>query len=332
MAYWWVNQNQTWKQETQGGFLWSPKRNRNGAYNQFYENMKLVELGDVVFSFFDQRIQFAGVVEQSAVSANKPAEFGDTGENWSHEGWYVAVRWYRAPVLVHPKSIISQIRPHLPSKYSPLNAQTGDGLQSVYLAAVPEPMAKVLLEHMGEFGREVPQLARANRSGASPQIPEDAVEQIIKLEDTVEQVIKNDTTIDETEKQAIVLARRGQGKYRANLGQIEVKCRVTEVSDPRLLRASHIKPWRSCESNHERLDGYNGLLLAPHIDHLFDRGYISFQDDGTLLVWSKLDPKQLQLLGLATDPTPNVGPFHSEQRVYLEYHRTNVFLENQSGS
>ena len=52
MTYWWVNQNQTWKHETGGGYLWSPKRKRNGAYSQFYENMRLVEPGDMVFMDF----------------------------------------------------------------------------------------------------------------------------------------------------------------------------------------------------------------------------------------------------------------------------------------
>jgi len=47
MAYWWVNQNQTWVHEIEGGFLWSPKRNRNGNFNQFYENMRVAELSDV---------------------------------------------------------------------------------------------------------------------------------------------------------------------------------------------------------------------------------------------------------------------------------------------
>jgi hypothetical protein len=93
-----------------------------------------------------------------------------------------------------------------------------------------------------------------------------------------------------------------------------------------LLKASHIKPWRSCANNHERLDGYNGLLLAPHVDHLFDRGYISFADDGELWVSSRIDLRQLELMGVRTSPAVNVGPFSAEQRSYLAYHRENVFL------
>ena len=56
MRYWWVNQNQTYRAEVRGSFMWSPKRNANGARNQFYENMREVSPGDVIFSFCDTRI------------------------------------------------------------------------------------------------------------------------------------------------------------------------------------------------------------------------------------------------------------------------------------
>jgi hypothetical protein len=53
MRYWWVNQNQTYRHEVQGGYLWSPKRNANGAPNPFYESMREVAPGDLIFSFMD---------------------------------------------------------------------------------------------------------------------------------------------------------------------------------------------------------------------------------------------------------------------------------------
>ena len=62
MNYWWVNQNQTFDQEVAGGYMWSPQRRADGAYNQFYENMRLVEPGDFVFSFKDTRIPCVGVI------------------------------------------------------------------------------------------------------------------------------------------------------------------------------------------------------------------------------------------------------------------------------
>lgn len=105
---------------------------------------------------------------------------------------------------------------------------------------------------------------------------------------------------------------------------------MTGVADPRLLKAGHIKPWWCCANNHERLDGYNGLPLAPSIDHLFNEGYISFGDDGTVLVSPHIDRGQLEMLGMTLPKS--VGSFQLERRPYLDFHRRNVFLreaENQ---
>ncbi len=62
VRYWWVNQNQTFRQELDGGYLWSPKRNKNGHRNPFYEFMREVAPGDIVFSFVDTRIAALGIV------------------------------------------------------------------------------------------------------------------------------------------------------------------------------------------------------------------------------------------------------------------------------
>src|SRR3546814_20491762 len=79
------------------------------------------------------------------------------------------------------------------------------------------------------------------------------------------------------------MARRGQGLFKQNVQRIEAFCRVPKVDRIEHLRASHCKPWRDA-SNVERLDGDNGLLLPPDVDHLFDRGFISFADNGTVLL------------------------------------------------
>jgi putative restriction endonuclease len=87
------------------------------------------------------------------------------------------------------------------------------------------------------------------------------------------------------------------------LSEIEKCCRITQIADLRLLRASHIKPWRACNNNQERLDGNNGLLLSPHVDLLFDRGYISVEDDGTLLRSPRIDLADFARLGISPDQT-----------------------------
>src|SRR6516162_7240880 len=313
MSFWWVNQNQTLRAEIEGGFIWSPKRNKNGALNRFYENMKLVEPGDLILSFADQRIGYVGLATDRAVTNAKP-DFGGKGENWDQEGWLVPVRWTKLKAPVQPKALIDQLRPTLPTKYAPLTKE-GNGLQSVYLATIPEAMAAVFVQ----ASKEIDQAAK---------IPSFEIENepVRRFEDRVEAAIKNNTTIDTTEKQELVLARRGQGKFRRNLEQIEDCCRLTGVRDRRFLRASHIKPWRLCETNHERLDGYNGLLLTPTFDHLFDKGYISFSDDGVIFVSDRFPEAVRASLGLPAAQVTNAKAFTDAHKGYLAFHRSKVFL------
>lgn len=94
--------------------------------------------------------------------------------------------------------------------------------------------------------------------------------------------------IGPTEKQQLIQARRKQGIFRANVSHYETACRVTGISIPEHLIASHIKPWHE-STDEERISGHNGLLLAPHIDHLFDGRWISFGDDGSLLISQSLN-------------------------------------------
>lgn len=147
----------------------------------------------------------------------------------------------------------------------------------------------------------------------------------VELQEDLEE-IRADPAIVETERAQLVRARVGQGLFRERVARIERSCRVTGVSDLRHLRASHIKPWRF-STNQERLDGANGLLLAPHVDHLFDRGFISFADDGRLLVSPQLDPVVLQSWGIDTDR--KAGGFTAAQKHYLAHHRATAFVRGQ---
>ena len=132
-----------------------------------------------------------------------------------------------------------------------------------------------------------------------------------------------ETIADRTEREAIVRARRGQGVFRQNVARVEPRCRVTGVTNPAYLIASHIKPWRHA-TNQERLSGDNGLLLAPQADFLFDRGFISFSD-GRVLVSPVADEKSLVKLGLDPDRPPEVGDFSDTQERFLEFHRREIF-------
>jgi len=122
-----------------------------------------------------------------------------------------------------------------------------------------------------------------------------------------------------TEVIQLIKARRGQGVFRQRVAVVEAMCRLTRVDVLEYLRASHIKPWRKSDDR-EKLDGNNGLMLAPHVDLLFDSGLISFENDGSLIVSCKVDPQILAAWNVPVDF--NAGAFNRQQCVYLEHHRT----------
>jgi hypothetical protein len=319
MRYWWVNQNQTYRHEIDGGYLWSPKKNKNEARNQFYENMREVSPGDVVFSFKDTIILAIGIAESYCFESPKPVEFGSTGNYWKDVGWKVKVRFTPLTHQIRPKEHINLLLPFLPNKYSPLQAN-GNGLQSVYLASVNQDMAGVLINLIGP---EVTLLLQASQT-----VQSNTVDDLDLSEQKIEQEIYQNTAINETEKLALVRARRGQGLFKERVREIETRCRITGVENPIHLIASHCKPWRDATDD-ERLNGENGLLLTPSIDHLFDRGFIGFENNGQLIISPVAHRPSLQLMGIEIEKSTNVGKFTSEQKRFLEFHREAVLLRIQ---
>ena len=137
---------------------------------------------------------------------------------------------------------------------------------------------------------------------------------------------ESDVSISATDREAIIRARRGQGLFKQRVMEIEQGCRITGVTNPVHLIGSHCKPWRDC-TNEERLDGENGLLLTPSIDHLFDRGFIGFQGDGTLIISPVAHAPSLERMGIDTRGTVSVGRFTTGQKRFLEFHRDMVLLK-----
>lgn len=315
--YWWVNHNQTHKQEVSGGFLWSPKREANGNRSRFYDNMRLARVGDRVLSFARSRIEYVGTVAEMALSSSKPAEFRGSGSKWGEDGWVLPIAWQRLTRPVRPKDMLAELRPLLPTKYSPIHHEKGSGNQKAYLAEVSSSVFHLVMDASDTTlsGEDILVGSLANSSSFRN-----------KLDDIAERSILEDQSISETERDRLIKARRGQGVFRANVCKIEKQCRLTGVRNSALLIASHIKPWRLCASAFERLDGHNGLLLCPNVDSLFDKGLLSFRDDGSVLISDALEDSDIELLGLSNAVERNVGPFSARQQAYLEYHRTHVFI------
>ncbi|GLQ71650.1 HNH endonuclease [Vibrio penaeicida] len=131
--------------------------------------------------------------------------------------------------------------------------------------------------------------------------------------------VMTDKTLSDTEKSILVKTRMGQGGFRTKLIKMWGCCAVTGYRNTQLLLASHIKPWRD-SSNEERLDKFNGLLLLANLDKAFDLGFISFSDQGKVMISSQLESPKV--IGLDESMSFNIALEHKR---YLAYHRAELF-------
>jgi len=129
-----------------------------------------------------------------------------------------------------------------------------------------------------------------------------------------------------TEAERLVVQRVGQDVFRTGLLEYwEGRCAVTGLAVAELLRASHIKPWADCQTDAERLDVFNGLLLAPQLDAVFDRGLLTVGDGGEVRISARLDSSARAALGLG--PVLMVRGLGERHLQYLRWHRERVFRE-----
>ena len=139
--------------------------------------------------------------------------------------------------------------------------------------------------------------------------------------DTDLKEINQNNSITKTKKKVLIDARLGQGKYKNDLEELWKGCSVTGYSNFKFLIASHIKPWKDSNDT-ERLDKFNGLLLCPNLDKLFDNGYISFQDDGKIIFSKLLNKNDLKSLNIHENMSIDLK---NENFKYLKFHRDEKF-------
>lgn len=253
---------------------------------EFDKSLVTMLPGDPVFAYEDQ----VGVVAVGRVCGPKDLTVGCGPADLFPEGWTkvksVAVDWDTSITRT-----VEQVSSRTKIGGRPL--QTCDHGHSFYLIAVE------MLQELHD------------RKHADP----DADEAVALRR------IETSRDYDPTMRTQLNQARVGQGRFRAAVLAREPACRVTGISKPPYLVASHIKPWAVCTAG-EHLDGANGLMLAPHVDHLFDTGLISFTDKGQVVLAPALDRAILRAWHI--DETTNVGPFAPDQARYLAYHRNYV--------
>lgn len=145
------------------------------------------------------------------------------------------------------------------------------------------------------------------------------------VKDDIDKIL-GDTAIGNTEKSQLVQTRLGQGKFRKYQIDYWQRCALTGYPDTHFLVASHIKPWRDAVSI-ERLDRYNGLLLLPNLDKVFDLGFVSFRSQGDIIISEHLENPEM--LGLRRDMKLELQKTHLG---YMAYHRDMVFEKRFRGA
>ena len=136
----------------------------------------------------------------------------------------------------------------------------------------------------------------------------------------------DDPRLGETEKEALIRLRVGQGWFRDALIKRWGGCAVTECKDSSLLVASHIKPWSKCTTRAERLSPDNGLLLTPNLDKLFDQGLITFTDNFKVVISPKLSTGNQIYFHVDRNLKLRLRNFHT-MRPFMKWHREELFQE-----
>lgn len=140
-------------------------------------------------------------------------------------------------------------------------------------------------------------------------------------EKEVERIESELSSLKGAVREAVVKLRVNQGVFRNMLLDMYDHCCLCQVRNRRLLTASHIKPWAASTSA-EKLDRNNGFLMCPNHDRLFDKGFISFSDDGSIMISSNLSENDRILTNVHPDMSIKLK---EGNKCYLQYHRNHVF-------
>lgn len=291
MRFFWVNVGGSYNEVKEQNYLWAPQygMDKNGKKFSFasWETMKDVEPGDIIFCNKDREIVY--VATASGIPKPAPRPSNRTFDKWEREGTRIDVD---LTVLEHPinVSVFSEI---FMNTYNEMCRPTVFAINGfctqTYLCEIPEAAAKMI---------------------ASFIIDNISIE--FKKENTKVKEATGST------KETIIQSRVGHGPYRDKLfKKWGGKCAVTGIDNKSILTASHIVSW-SISNDNEKVDPYNGLPLIPNLDKLFDRGMISFADDGSLLYKQGLHDL---LLELKIPLNSKINNLFEENKKYLKRHR-----------
>ena len=303
--YYWVNQGKTYKEEKEGGYLWAPVNNSKGQTPFHWSTMGKLRLNDIVFNYRKGYLIGYCIIKSESYLAPQPLEFS-VGQVWENEGFMADAEYYVFDSALSAPEIYNEVGHLLPSKYSPLYAMEKEGQLTVkanqgYLYELNDTVGKALMN-----------LLNINQDQSiDPNKDDSSFDSDYKIP-------------DKTSRRGLVTSRVGQGEYRRRiLHRWNHKCAVKGSKITEILIASHIVPWRD-STDAERLDVDNGILLSPTYDALFDRHYISFADNGNIILSKALSIEEFMNIGV--DGSEKIENLSDKNRTYLARHRKNLIV------
>lgn len=300
MAFHWVNLGDTYKEVKEHSFLWSPQFKTNDlgkkTFNAGWSSVANVKKNDIIFCYADGYLIYVVVAKKDTYAAERPKS--RAFKVWDDEGYRVDVEFFPLEQPINIREIKDDLQWLLDKSHKPKLFDVNGKVCQFYLAPISNAAGSYLLE----------------------------------LTDKIAELVDNEVYCDSPplKGEDIIVkskARKGQGKFREQLLSFwNKKCALTGVDEPSLLIASHIVPW-NLSTPEEKVDKFNGLLLAPHIDKLFDKGFVSFDDNGSILLHRKLSIDTLKKLGVREDSKLKTVP--EQCKTYLKRHRELYRLSNQ---
>lgn len=331
MNYYFVFQNKSFEHERKGGYLWAPKITEKGKRVSHWESMKEVKKGDFILHSVHKKLVAISIAEEDCIEAQQPDEL-KRARLWQDAGYMVSTQYIDLKdsiITSEHKDMILELQPDTNAPFNRLGrGNTGylfnsnKELSSYLMQQILKVQSDVntiqklkdLLER--HFGQVVTYDMQENTTNEF--IAEEVQQYAIDMD--LFQMEKVDQLTD-TEKLTLIKSRVGHGLLKKKLLERECKCKVCGLSEEKFLIASHIKPWSQSDAA-ERLDIENVLLLCPHHDAAFDKGYITFDEEGTLIISSELSSESRALLNLVEGKQVTLS---ANNRVYLEWHRTHLF-------
>jgi len=295
MSFYWVNIGKSYKEVKDFNFLWAPAyaigKNGKKKINAGWEPVKEVKAGDVIFCNRDQNIIYVAVARKAAYPDKRPETRAFV--EWEEEGFRIDVDL----TFVSPSVHISEFRDALIAIHNkactPALFDRNGKVSQQYMVQIPPGAGALILSFIGDAEADVCDHVTERKKGRLTQ---------------------------GGTREVSAQARVGQGQFRDEvLALWKNSCPVTGLSNKELLTASHIVKW-SLSNETEKIDPNNGFPLSPALDKLFDRGYVSFNDRGELLINSDaVSERDLQCLGVA--PNARIKGLNSQQKSYLARHR-----------